>query len=229
MSFYSHTHLPTHWAVSFCLLLENGTSICQAPKLQSSVLSWCPSSLLILCIQSSRPGHRLTPVLSGTLPSSSLSLHWLISPLGLGSPPPVWALPPPPTAVAVTRPSFSNTAPAHHRTPQRSRSSTVRMEHVAGSALPASSPHSLSLCIPVILSCLQGPPGCHPPKPSPLLGPSGHGCLLLLGDSALLQVSAGVPHPGGLPQHSAWLCCPLAGLPQPSVLPPPWPPSHVLS
>lgn len=158
-----------------------------------------------------------------TLPSlAHLSVGPGLSPSSLGPAPP-------PTAVAVTRPSFSNTAPAHHRTPQRSRSSTVRMEHVAGSALPASSPHSLSLCIPVILSCLQGPPGCHPPKPSPLLGPSGHGCLLLLGDSALLQVSAGVPHPGGLPQHSAWLCCPLAGLPQPSVLPPPWPPSHVLS
>lgn len=31
------------------------------------------------------------------------------------------------------------------------------MEHVTSSALPASSPHSLSVCIPVILSYLQGP------------------------------------------------------------------------
>ena len=60
------------------------------------------------------------------------------------------------------------------------------MEHVASSALPASQPPLSSTLYSSHSELLTGPPGCHPPKPSPLLGPSVHGCLLLLGDSVPL-------------------------------------------
>lgn len=86
---------------------------------------------------------------------------------------------------------------------------------------PAHLPAATLLHAMFILSYSLGPRNATLPNPPLCWDPVPTAASFSWVTPPLLQVLAGGPHPGGLPQHSAWVCCPSAGVLQP--------PSFVLS